>query len=252
MDEETIRTLFSQTKEGAAAVNHDLCQRPAVRLFNYRLTETPNGGLAIVADVEVLDEEVFSRMGGVSVSFTRTTVRAGAAEEPAVRVLVNPTLFSFNEFCNIANEIELKGYTIDVTELVQKAGLLEVAVIAVVISLASEVGKGFLSELGADLYRALKSKRRTDDPSGPTKVQLHVKEPIRLVLDVDSRVTPEEFAKLAEIRPMKFLPPNLPIERIDRVIGRVHAGLTISLSCIVLDDGTCIDLESSPRSLTQS
>ena len=239
---DVIRTLFYQMQRARiGGVEHDMALPPAARASNFRLTGTADGGLKILADIEVLDEEAFRRMGGFSISFTRTTVRIGRADKPAARVLVNPEQFDFDQMSQLGEQLELHDYTLDVTELIQKAALLQIAVIALVIYSVAEIGKAFLAEVGADLYRSIRRSRRVDNPAGPVKLQLHLTHPVPCILDVNPAVSPEEFARLGEFLPADQLPAGIPIERIARAVGRVDPGPSVRLLFIVLDDGSCIE-----------
>jgi len=242
LDPQTIRTLFSQIERAwIGGVEHDIASRPAAKASNFRLQDTSDGGLKILADIEVLDENTFARMGGFSISFTRTTVRMGRAKMPAARVLVNPRQFDFDEMAELGKELDLRGYTLDVTERIEKAAVLETAVIVVVMNIVLKIADGFLSAVGADLYKALRSRKRKDNPSAPVKLLLELQQPVRCILDVDPAVSPKEFARLEEFLPLE-LPASIPSKRIARIVGHVRPGPSVTLAFAVLDDGTCLDL----------
>jgi len=128
-----------------------------------------------------------------------------------------------------------------VTELVQKAALLQTAVIAIIVYSVAEIGRGFLAEVGADLYRSLRCSKRTDSPDAPVKLQLHLTEPVPCILDVDPTVSPEEFAQLKGFLPTDQLPAGIPLERIARAAGRVEPGPCVRLLFVVLDEGSCVE-----------
>src|ERR1043165_3958749 len=78
LSEAELTSYFEQIAENSVGVSaHDLFQVPAFRSFNKRLWRTPAGALAIVVDVEVLDEERYSTFGGYSIAFTRRHWRFG-------------------------------------------------------------------------------------------------------------------------------------------------------------------------------
>src|SRR6266851_853142 len=58
LPEEAIRTFFEQLKDPSVSFrNHDTSQAPVCRGFNKRLERLPDSSLAIVIDLEVLDEQ---------------------------------------------------------------------------------------------------------------------------------------------------------------------------------------------------
>ena len=65
-------------------------------MFNKRLEVQPDGELAMLLDVEVLNEERFREFGGFSISFSRRKVRIGTGDEFPVRVSINPQQFDFD------------------------------------------------------------------------------------------------------------------------------------------------------------
>lgn len=247
IDRDTIRELFRQIQtHSVGGVEHDLSRHPVVRLFNYRLEERPDGELVIKADIEVFDEDTFSRMGGFSISFRRLTHRIGPSD-PVLKILLNPKQFDFERAStDIVRQIP-KGFTLDVTERIEKAAVAEIAIIVLVISGLSEVAKGFFSAAGADLYRWLRNLRRTDDPEGKTDIHIDSSQPIsgspvRFLLVVDPDVTGEEFAQFDPQSVRDKLPPGIAPRSITRVVARLNPGPSVVLEFTVLEDGSRVQI----------
>ena len=242
IDKDTIRDLFRQIHtQSVGGVDHDLSRQPIVRAFNYQLEERPDGELVIKADIEVLDEETFSRMGGFSISFTRLTHRIGPSN-PVLKILINPEQFDFERAStDIARQIP-KGFTIDLTERIEKAGIIETAIIVLVVTGLSEVVKGFFTAAGADLYRWLRDLRRADDSNGRTEIHIDASQQIsgssaRFLIVVDPDVTGEDFAQFDPQSVRDKMPSNAP-RSITRVVGRLNPGPTVVLEFCVLKDGS--------------
>src|SRR6266851_742908 len=145
LPEEAIRTFFEQLKDPSVSFrNHQTSQAPVCRGFNKRLERLPDSSLAIVIDLEVLDEEAFNAVGGFSIAYTNRTVRFGV--NPSVRVLINPRQFDFDQVAQDIGRLLPQGESIDVTERIEKAAIIEVAII-IVAFIASTVAKGFLSKV---------------------------------------------------------------------------------------------------------
>src|SRR5262245_59868715 len=93
---DVLRQFARQFDQSASGVAHDLSAPPVCRGFNPRIETLDNGELALIVDMEVLDEAAYTSFGGFSISFTRQGIRFG--QEPiAVRVYVNPRQFDFPE-----------------------------------------------------------------------------------------------------------------------------------------------------------
>lgn len=247
---EVLRQLFDQLgEETPSGANHDLSRAPMVRFLNKHLVESADGELAIVADVEILDEEAFSKMGGFSISFTRTTVRFGRGE-PAIEVQVNPRQFHFETVVGQVEAVAHAEPAIDATELVQKAEIVETAIITLVVFGATELAGGFFKAAGAELYERLRSLRRIDQPSRPHTIQLHlyVLAPRQNVLAnivlvpepaaTGSAVAAIDLGKLGEkVDTYEYLP------RVIRFLGRLPASGEPRLVSAYLTGGQVVKLE---------
>ena len=199
LSRETIETLFQQLPEVSLSFrNHDMSVQPVCRGFNKRLQELPTGELAIALDLEVLDEEEFKSTGGYSIAFTNRTIQFGS--DPAVKVLVNPRQFPFEEIAEEIGQLLPPGESVDVTERIEKTGIHETVAIFVILFVAGEIAKGFFSKVGGELFDYLK-KRRTGNP--PTEPMIHLqtaievrKSPVVLLLVADPATPPWDLAQV--------------------------------------------------------
>src|SRR6185503_6976701 len=87
LSKEELEELFSGMRsQRLLNYNHDPRRPPIARAFNSRLEQLPDGEYAIKADIEVLDEELFPKIGGISIAFTRRSV---ADPEPASDLVIS-------------------------------------------------------------------------------------------------------------------------------------------------------------------
>ena len=243
IDREVIKHLYGQiASQSVGGVDHDLSREPVVRAFNYRLEESHDGELVIKADVEVLDEQAFSQMGGFSISFTRKTTRIGQTDHPALQVLINPKHFDYESLTSAMAQIVPTGHTVDVTERIEKGAVIETAIIIVMLYTLSEVTKGFLSAAGSDLYDLIKGLKRKDEPNGPISIQLRVDKPMLVILDVASSVTSEEFKTIDIPDLSNALPPEISLDSVARIVCRVEAGPSVYIKFVVLINGISIEI----------
>ncbi len=247
---EELFNLFQQLSATTpAGVDHDLSQVPVTRLLNKRLEERENGELTIVVDLEVLDEDAFSRMGGFSISFTRETVRFGSGDRPDLAVLVNPAQIDFRSVVESVRSIARPGVTVDATELVQKAEIITIAVITVIVWAASATGAGFFSAAGEALFEKLRSLTRRDDPEKPVSIQLHVvvatpsHDTVTIVLTIPASVSERVVAHLDVIELSRIVEAISPESRVARVLGSVSDNGEVRLERALSLAGNVIDLQ---------
>ena len=242
LSRETIGTLFRQLPEVSFSFrNHDTSAGPVCRGFNKRLKELPAGELAIALDLEVLDEEAFKSAGGFSIAFTNRTIRFGS--DPTVKVLVNPRQFPLEQVAQEIGRLLPPGESVDVTERIEKAGVLE-AVIIVVVFVAGGIAKGFFSKVGGELFDYLKKRRAGSPPVEPTihlQVTVEVrKRPVVLLLVADPATSPWDLARVdvgAITAEVETLAENTDIQR---AVGIIRTGPTIELRFLVSAEGAII------------
>jgi hypothetical protein len=202
LSEEAIRTFFAQLKDPSVSFrNHDTSQVPVCRGFNKRLEWRPDGSLAIVIDLEVLDEAAFATAGGFSIAFTSRTVRFGT--NPALRILINPRQLDFDPIAQDVGRLLPEGTSVDVTERIEKAAVPS-EVIIIVSFVAGAIATGFMNKVGSDLFDYLKKRRARENPAPPT-IHLHVtceiqRRPVILLLVADPRATPAETWSRRDVR----------------------------------------------------
>lgn len=243
---DVIRQLFSQLNDSIiSGVEHNLAQSPIMRAFNFRIEETLEGELEIKADIEVFKEEAFKTMGGFSISYSVNTYRIGDADQPTVTVLVNPNCFDSNYFISQMKNIIPAGYSIDITEKIEKGMCFDIAIIIILYKTISELTKGFLSTAGADLYNVLKKSIRKDNPSGSVSIQIHIEQPIKMIFEIDANVSSEEFQNTYIPNYTTLLPSYISSTNIDRIVGIVKPGPTIFPIYVVLHDGTTVNFQDN-------
>jgi hypothetical protein len=174
LSREELEALFAQWPEGlVSGVNHDISALPVCRVFNKRLEIEPDDELSLKVDVEVLDEDRFSSFGGFSIAFSRLRVRVGQGDAVAV-ISVNPRHFNIDEVIAAIASTNGEVGTIDVVERVEKASLIETAVVAIAVFVGLQTFSGFFNAAGAALFELLRRQRRADDPSAPIRIQFHL------------------------------------------------------------------------------
>jgi hypothetical protein len=168
--------------------NHDPRRPPIARAFYSRLERLDDGEYAIRSDIEVLDEEAFPTIGGVSIAFTRVPLVGHGEPEPELEISFNPRMVERARL-----EEALGGWD----RLESEAVLLERSekAIETILLIWLIVANGFWSELGADVYRFAKSLiKETFSIDKQTEVAVEIKtgrdEP-QLILTVDAD-SPEE------------------------------------------------------------
>lgn len=248
IDQEVIRRLFDQIHEqGVGGVDHDLSRSPIVRAFNYKLVETNKGEVQIKADIEVLDEAEFSKMGGFSIAFLGKTHRIGTADTPAMQILLNPAQFDMSNAKVAIDSIMPDGYAIALREKIEKALLLGTAIV-IISFVVGGIFQGFLSAAGADLYKWFKGLVRKDDPDAPVELQLRFKSPFPVILRVSSDLTSEEFSQIQVTNLQLVIPDDIGTQEIARVVGTIGKGPTVVPHLVVLRNGMNLQLADSEPS----
>jgi len=243
---EAIRHLFTQLADvGIGGVNHDLSQSPIVRAYNFFLVENEDGRLLIKADVEVLNEAKFSRMGGFSISCFGEAYQVGTADSPAIGIILNPAQFEFNVVRQTLAQFVPSGFSVELREKIEKSASLETAIILILVYALGSISQGFFSAAGADLYRWLKGLRRKDHPDGPIELQLHLQLHYPVILKITSGVSPEVFAGIGALWDPPSLPEGVEESDVERIVGNVEPGPRLLLDRVILKDGTEVDLRET-------
>jgi hypothetical protein len=222
-------------------VNHDLAQCPACRCFNKRLERQEDGELALVVDVEVFDEARFAEFGGFSISFSRQRVRIGYGE-PVCEVSVNPRQFDFEGLVAAVKHSSLTDACIDVVERVERADVLVTAVISIAVFVGLQTFGGFFNAVGAKLFDLLSKRRRMDELSGHIQVQYHLyltparRVPV-VILVVEPECRPSDIRLVDGENVVHSVEARFGVVRIQRVVGRIHAGGVVEICHVTTADG---------------
>jgi hypothetical protein len=185
-------------------LDHDPRRPPVARAYNNRLEHLDDGDWAITSDIEVLDEDAFQHVRGVSIAFTRRLV-SRTATEPALLISYNPRYVERERLSKALGAFERLEGEAALVERSEKSltGLVLIWLI---------VSHGFWEEAGADLYRFAKSLLTAAlSPEKETEVAIEIKtdvgDPELLLLvkkegSSDAHVDPAALiAEAAELAP---------------------------------------------------
>jgi hypothetical protein len=229
--------------------SHDLSRPPIAIGYNKRIDNISNGIAVLKIDIEVINEDTFQKHGGFSISYSRNTIRVGVGD-PIFNILINPRQFDFESTARGAIPLVRLGTTIDIIERIEKAELLQDAII--IISLlgmysAAQVVRGFFNAAGADIFRYFKKLIRRDNPSAPTEMHIHLELninqfPIKVILIDKSNVTSKELAEIDFDNLFQQIGNIIFTIPINRVIGEIDQGCNIRLKYLISNDGETLTL----------
>jgi hypothetical protein len=184
--EEMIALFNSRPPNRLMGNNHDLSKSPVCRSFNDRLEEMSDGELAWKADIEVFDEEAFSKFGGFSIGFTRRHVRFGNGIVEA-KVTINTRQFDFETaVAEVEQTVKSRSngdgaeglvrspHVVELVERVEKADEITKAIITISTFVSLNMAGGFFKAIGASLFEAAKRLRRKDAPMAPSEIHFHL------------------------------------------------------------------------------
>ncbi len=192
---EQLLNLFDQMPdEQILNRHHDLSKPPIGKLYNKQFKSLNNGEYAIIADIDIYDEQAFSEYGGFSISYTGNRTTLNPDRLPEVDVLYNPLFWDANTLhplLTLSNE----SLQIDLVELKQKQ--LEEIVTLIIRFAALSAAAGFFGKFGADIYDALKTRLRNiaerQKIEKNTDILFHVlftadygKEPLEVLIELNS------------------------------------------------------------------
>jgi hypothetical protein len=154
--EEELRSLFNQTPDPCMAWdNHDASKPPICKMYNKRLVRLDNGNLAIMCDLDVIDEEAFSAQGGFSISFSLGRCSKNPDRQPELAIYFNPRVLPKEEVESLV-DLSTDEFQIDTIYLKQKS--LNVPMIIILSFAGGAIASGFLNELGSDIYKTIRAK----------------------------------------------------------------------------------------------
>jgi hypothetical protein len=252
---EVLVGLFNQIVDRGmpTGVNHDLSATPICRSFNPRLENLTNGELAIVVDLEILDEEAFAPMGGFSIAFIRKTIRFGK-REPAIAILLNPVQFDFDSAVRAIGGSVPEEYEFDISERVEKGLDIPAAIIHLVFSLGSSasagVAEGFLNAVGAKLLEVISGLKRKDKTEGAKKLHLHFEVAARgrilsVVLEVEEDINSVNLSGVNIVGLVEVVNLLPGIEKAQRIVGTVTSDGEVNLLKLVLTSGVSIGITAT-------
>ncbi len=139
---------------------HDFSKPKVAKGRNKKFTKLPDGHYEITMDIEVYDEDAFDKMGGISISFTKSRITSNMHKRGDIEVIFNSAIFDKEDIGHLVN-LSNKEVQIDGRELVQKAfEPLGILIIVFVGSAGASFFKGFFGKAGSDLYDSMKKKIR--------------------------------------------------------------------------------------------
>ncbi|MDG6999112.1 MAG: hypothetical protein JRN15_08370 [Nitrososphaerota archaeon] len=156
LTETQLKLLFENMHpESILNQDHDMSKPVVGRMYNKRLSRLESGTLAILVDIDVLDEEAYAAKGGISLSYKRNHYSINPNREAEIEVLYNPRVFSYEEIESLM-KLSNSELQIDAVEMVQKA--FDAIVLMVLAFAGMSIANGFLKKAGSDIYDTLKSR----------------------------------------------------------------------------------------------
>jgi len=224
--------------------NHNLSRLPVCRSFNDRLEELPDGELAWKVDIEVFDEEAFSKFGGFSIGFTRRHIRFGNGDVEA-KLTINTRQFDFEQAAQVVRQVVPRPHVFEVVERIEKADAITVAIIAISTYVALEISGGFFKAIGASLFEAAKKLCRKDVPAAPTEIHYHLHlAPKRVlpivVLAVDPACELSDVRNVTEESIRKAIQNHVPLQELERAVAAIRPGGEIDLQFVTNQDGEIV------------
>jgi len=224
--------------------NHDLSKLPICRAFNDRLEELPDGELSWKVDIEVFDEEAFSRFGGFSIGFTRRHVRLGRGDVEA-KLTVNTRQFDFETVVQEVSRAVRPRHVVEVVERVEKADVIVAAVVGISAFVATGIAAGFFSSIGESLFEAAKKLRRKDAPSAPTNIHFHLhlhperKLPM-VLLAIHPDCTATDVRNVSERMIHTAIERHLPLNQLERAVLKLLPGGALELEFVTNERGEVV------------
>jgi len=136
---------------------------PLAKAYNKEFVQLGTGEWAIRADVDIFDEEMLTQnggaFGGVSISYSTSTVTAYPGTPAHVTVGANPRLFDLDDLEELVDE-STDDVIINVRDIRQKAAE-NLPLIIFITFVSGAFFSGFFGEAGKNAYDALKKKIKT-------------------------------------------------------------------------------------------
>jgi len=165
--------------------DHDLSKPVVAKGRDKKFAKLPDGHHAITMDIEVYDENIFEKMGGISISFTKGRITVNEKKRGDIEIIFNASIFNREDIEDLV-DLSTSYVQIDGLELVQKA--LEPIGIIIISFVGTAFFNGFFGKAGSDLYDSLKKKLREvskkQNKEKNTNVNFHGK----INLKIDSKI----------------------------------------------------------------
>ena len=161
---DVLEQLFDSTPDPWLMFNnHDVAKMPFAKAYNKEFVQLGTGEWAIRADVDIFDEEMLTQnggaFGGVSISYSTSTVTAYPGAPAHVTVGANPRLFDLDDLGELVDE-STDDVIINVRDIRQKAAE-NLPLIIFITFVSGAFFSGFFGEAGKNAYDALKKKIKT-------------------------------------------------------------------------------------------
>jgi hypothetical protein len=239
--EEELRACFEQmVPEELMTAHHD----PSLPLFakslNKRLEQHKDGEWAILADIEVYDEERLKEFGGYSV-----TVKCGGRrfveKDPAIEIMFNPRIVDTESMLSLCAYFATEDIPIDAIYLKQKSAELPLMIGVGFTFVAGSIAVGFLREIGKDIYAQLKKRlanacREAEKKDGQgriceCRITFHI-ERDKGHIDIYTSVTADDLDWMVD--------HGLSVEEIERQIGELARIEDVKKATLKLDRGRAV------------
>lgn len=237
---ETLRRFAQDFDHVQAGTAHDLSAPPACRAFNARVEPMPSGEHALVADVEVLDEQVYAGFGGFSLAFTGPGVRFGDGPV-ALRVLVDPELFDYADAVRRIGALQ-REEGIEVFAYFQHGLKLKKTILTLVVGAGGAFGVGFFGAAGQAAFDALRDLKPTEAES-QLEIHLRVERPGQplIIMPVDLQCPAERLGAIDVGRVDQQIEVKAQGQGVIRSVVSVDAAGNPTVETIVGADGRVIE-----------
>lgn len=202
--------------------DHDLSKRPIAKLYNKQFIEIDDDEFAIVADIDIFDEEAFKNYRGFSISYISETFKLFPDKKAEIDIIFNPKYFDYKQIQEIVN-LSTDHFVISGNILKQK-GIESTAILILKFISASYVA-GFFGKAGSNLYDKIKEKIRLI--SKKTESTDRGKPKLHFIFDYKSENV--EYNVLIELTPDQFdvienkeIPLSSAYSFIEKKVGNSH------------------------------
>jgi hypothetical protein len=173
---EQLKRLFDSIPgESFMWSQHNVGSKPVARGYNKQFLALDDGHCAIALDLDVMDEDAFSEMGGYSISYIDREYSPVGEGDPDLRILVNPREYEPESFFDLLRKTD-DGFQINIARWNQKG--LSTAAIVVLSFVGLEAAKWCLKKMFDGSWSWIrtslvgKAEKRKADTGSDTQFQL--------------------------------------------------------------------------------